>query len=66
MNIAEIMEREVRNETAKEEARRKDAEAVALRMRQEREDRLVGRCAAVVVAISAVVTVAVVIYKVMN
>lgn len=66
MNIAKIMDSEVRDETAKEEARRKDAEADALRMRQEREDRLVGRFAAVVVAISAVVTVAVVIYKVMN
>ena len=66
MNIAEIMEREVRDETAKEEARRAKEEAVRIAKRAQRVQLIKENIAEAVALLLLLGILAAVIYKVMN
>lgn len=66
MNIAEIMEREVRDETAKEEARRAKEEAVRIAKREQRVQLIKENIAEAVALLLLLGILAAVIYKVMN
>lgn len=66
MNIAEIMEREVRDETAKEEARRAKEEAVRIAKREQRVQLIKENIAEAVALLLLLGILAAVSYKVMN
>lgn len=66
MNIVEIMEREVRDEIAKEEARRAKEEAVRIAKREQRVQLIKENIAEAVALLLLLGILAAVIYKVMN
>ena len=66
MNIAEIMEREVRDETAKMEARRAKEEAVRTAKRAQRVQLIKENIAEAVALLLLLGILSAVIYKVMN